>query len=209
MASITDQTYTGVRASLGDWLHRADLTNTDYGNFVFLFEKDFNTRMRMRNMVAQTTIGITAGYLPNPTDWQQWKSITRVQGQRRVSLDPLSEESANVDFGEAYMSFPKGYVVRGDKTIIYPAPGAGAFSYEGVYYMGVPSLAAAGTNWLMNAYPQAYLFGSLLWAQSFTKDAEVAAWDAVVEETLSRLKTASSKQEQGGGIMRARPDRVV
>lgn len=208
MASISDKNFTGVRASLGDWAHRADLTNTDYGNFVFLFESDFNTRMRMRNMEGQTSIAITSGYLTHPADWQQWKSITRIQGNQRVSLLPLTEESANVDYGYSHLGQPQGYIVRGDKTIIMPTNGSGPYTYETVYYQGVPSLASASTNWLMNAYPQAYLFGSMLWACSFVKKPESAAWNTVVEETLNRLQEASKRQQNKGAIAYARPDRV-
>lgn len=209
MANISDGNYTGLVDSTQAWLHRSDVTDSDVDNAIYLFEKDFNTQMRMRNMEAQTTIGITSGYLPNPSDWVQWKSIVRVQGQFKEVLLPLTEENAVVDYGYSYNSDPRGYVVTGDKTIIYPEPGSGAWTYQTVYYQGVPRLnSSATTNWLMTNYPHVYLQGVLFWASDFLVDNEKQLkYQQLVNKTLNDLKIASDRARLAGGVAYMRPDR--
>ena len=168
MATLSDGTYTGLRASLGDWLHRADLTNTDLGNFVYLYEAEFNTAMRIRKMEAQTSIVITSNYLAHPSDWQAWKSLKISHGGILYALTPISEENAGRIYGDSYLALPQGYVVRGDRTYLYPEADA-TYTVLTTYFQGVPSLSANSTNWLMNKFPQAYLYGSLMQASQYVE----------------------------------------
>lgn len=209
MANISDGNYTGLSDSVKSWLHRADATTADVDNWIHLFEADFNARMRMRNMEAQTSIGITSGYLVHPSDWVGWKVINKIQGQFQEPLQPLSEENAGIDYGYSYLSDPRGYVVRGDRTYIFPQPGAGTWTYDTVYYQGVPSLSAsATTNWLLTDYPQVYLNGTMFWASDYiADDMRQQKYDQMVERTLNNLKIASDRARLGNSVPTMRPDR--
>lgn len=211
MATIADKNFTGLRTSIGDWLHRNDLTNTDLGNFIFLAEAEFNTEMRNRNMEARTTIGVTSGYLPHPSDWQEWKTITLVQGSQRFALDPISEEVATMLYGQAADdTMPRGYVVQNGRTYIYPSQAVTAYTYETVYFQGIPNLSGSvTTNWMLNQYPQGYLFASLLQATGFGGDDDrVGLWKSGRDEALDKIDKASKRASYSGGIPQMRPDRV-
>ncbi len=211
MATLSDGNFTGVRTSIGEWLHRTDLTNTDLGNFIYLFEKGFNTECRLRNMEAQTTIPVTTGYLAHPSDWQGWKSIKVVQGGLAYPLKPMSEEQAAEVFGRWNPpGAPQGYVVRGDRTYVVPEPLSVQYSYETTYYQGVPALGPSNTtNWLLTAYPMLYLFGSLVEASNFVpaNDDAVAKWQAYRDSWFSKVELASQKASFSGGIPQILPDR--
>ena len=209
MANISDGNYTGLVDSCQSWLHRADVLDADVDNCIYLFEADFNAQMRLRQMEEETTIGVTGGYLPHPSDWREWSSIILVQGNFREPLVPLSEENAAVDYGYSYNWRPRGYVVRGDRTYIFPAPGSGSYTYATVYQQKVPGLSTTNTtNWLLTEYPQVYLQGCLFWASDFiTDDQRLAKYQAMVSQTLEQLKTASNRAKFKGGIAYARPDR--
>lgn len=209
MANISDGNYTGLVDSTKSWLARSDITNSDVDNFIHLFEAEFNTEMRLRNMEAQTTIGITSGYLVHPDDWREWASIKLIRGQDEVALLPVSEEAAAVDYGQSYLSDPRGYVVRGDRTYIYPQPGSGAWTYKTVYYQKVPTLNTTNTtNWLLTRFPQAYLYGVLLQAQGYVDNKDnLVLWGQAYERTKTAVFVESQRAKFGGGVPYMRPDR--
>lgn len=207
MATLSDGNFTGVRASLGDWLARSDLTNTDYGNFIYLFEKEFNTEMRLRGMEGQTTPGVTSGYIQHPSDFLQWKSLKVVEGGKEYALGALTEENAAYDYGLSFPDRARGFVIRGDKTYIYPIGATG--TYTGVYFQGVPALNASNTtNWLLTKYPQLYLYGPLLQAQAYVSNPDkIQLWNIAFEQAKAKVFTESQRASFGGGLPTMRPDR--
>ena len=61
--------YTSLKAAIAsDWLHRSDLS-TAIVDYITLFETEFNSEVRHREMEAQTVLASTAGYLLHPTNW--------------------------------------------------------------------------------------------------------------------------------------------
>lgn len=209
MATLSDGNFTGLRTSLGEWLHRSDLTSTDLGNFIWLFEKDFNASLRVKGMEAQTTIASVSGYLPNPADWQAWKNITIVVGTLRYQLNPMSEEQWNNLEGFTGVDRPRGYVVRGDRTYLVASPDSTGYSYQTTYFQGVTSLSGtAATNWLLTKFPQVYLYGSLLQAQAYAQDdKEIAKWEAAFNAGMANVLVESQKASFSGGTLQIIPDR--
>ncbi len=208
MATLSDGTYTGLRASLGDWLHRSDLTNTDYGNFVYMYEAEFNTAMRLRKMEAQTSIVInTSNYITHPSDWQAWKSLKISFGGKVYGLNPISEENSSAIYGMSSLNLPQGYVVRGDRTYVYPLPDA-TYTVDTVYIQGVPSLSANSTNWLMTKFPHAYLYGSLMQASQFVGSPEkIQEWRALHGITMDQIEKESKTAQFYGAVPTVKPDR--
>jgi uncharacterized Rmd1/YagE family protein len=51
-------TYSDLKTSLANWLNRTDLTSEISGDFIVLAEKDFNSKLRVRKMIAQSSITI-------------------------------------------------------------------------------------------------------------------------------------------------------
>lgn len=188
-----------------DWLHRSDLT-TVIGDFITLFESDFNSEMRVRQMETETSQISTAGYLLHPTSWLGWKEIRGTNGGIQYNLEPTSDEIAvKMTAGDTVPA--KLYKVKGSRTYLYPA--ASAVTFPTTYYAGVA--LTSGTNWLLTAYPGAYLYGSLLQATAaIGDDPRVPLWSAAYSSILERIKADSQKAEWSGQALRMRPDiRVV
>jgi hypothetical protein len=198
--------YTALKAAIAsDWLHRTDLT-TAIGDFIALFESDFNADMRVRQMETETAQISTAGYLLHPTGWIGWKEIRGTNGGVQYNLEPASDEVAIANTGGDAVP-ARLYKVKGSRTYLYPA--ASAVTFPCTYYTGVG--LTGGTNWLLTAYPGAYLYGSLLQATaSIGDDPRVPMWSQAFEKALQRIRDDSKKQEWSGQVLRMRPDfRVV
>ena len=68
-------TYTELKTSLANWLNRSDLTTEIADDFIKLAEADFNSKLRVRSMVAQTTITINAETEALPTGFLQVRDL--------------------------------------------------------------------------------------------------------------------------------------
>lgn len=199
--------YTAVKAAVGDWLHRADITS-QVDDFIDLFESDFNANMRVRQMEQQTTISTTAGYLLHPTNWLGWKELKATYGGNVYHLSPVTDEVAvEYTYGEGSSSVPRYYKVKDSKTYIYPSPGSGT-SILTTYYEGVG--LSSGSNWLLSAYPGAYLYGALLQSHVYVfNDARVPMWQQAYEAVKASIRADSRRTEWSGQVLQMKPDRIV
>ena len=171
-----------------------------------MFEAEFNSNMRLRKMEAQTSIVLSGVYITHPTDWQAWKSLKITSGSVVYSLAPMSEENSSRIYGMSNNNLPQGYVVRGDRTYLFPTPDA-TYTVDTVYVQGVPSLATNSTNWLMNKFPQAYLYGSLSQASQFVGSPEkIAEWRQLHGMTMDQVEKESKTASFSGAVITVRPD---
>lgn len=200
--------YTGVRDAIrSDWLHRSDITTAQCDDFIDLFESDFNSQFRVREMEQQTTLTATAGYLLHPTNWLGWKEIRGTDGGNAYDLEPMGDEAAvDLTYGGIAGSTPKFYKTTGNRTYLYPANATGSYTVK--YWEGVG--LSSGTNWLLTRYPGAYLYGGLLQATAFVvDDPRIPLWQSAHADILAKIKSDSAKQSWGGQVLRMQPMRVV
>jgi hypothetical protein len=194
--------YTSIKAAIAsDWLHRSDLT-TAIGDFIALFESDFNSEVRVRQMEAETASISTAGYLLHPTSWLGWKEIRGTNGGVQYNLQPASDESAvQLTAGDSVPA--KYYKVTGSRTYLYPA--ASGVTFPTKYWEGVA--LTGGTNWLLTNYPAAYLYGSLLQATaSLGEDERISLWVSAYDRVIQRIKADGARQSWSGQALQMRSD---
>ena len=53
-------TYTGLKSSIANWLNRSDLTTEISEDFVTLAEADFNSKLRIREMINAANLTVNA-----------------------------------------------------------------------------------------------------------------------------------------------------
>lgn len=197
---------TSLKAAIAsDWLHRTDLT-TAIGDFITLFESDFNSEMRVRQMESETAQISTAGYLLLPTNWLEWKEIRGTTSGIQYRIESVSDAVALArTAGDALPA--RIAKVKGSKTYLYPGTSSGE-SFASTYYEGVA--LTGGTNWLLTRYPAAYLYGSLLQAvASIGDDARVPLWKAAYDDAVAKIKLDSRRAEYGGAPMRMSHDTQI
>ena len=79
--------YTELKASLANWLNRSDLTTEIADDFIKLAEADFNSKLRVRAMIAQVNITVDAETEALPTDFLQIRNFYILSGQYKNSTN--------------------------------------------------------------------------------------------------------------------------
>ena len=197
-------TYANLKLEIAAWSGRADLDVTSGGidTYIDMAEAWLNRNLRVRQMVV-TNNALTvsaAGVITHPTDLLEWKEID-ILSTPIIRLPQLSEAQALEMDRSNGVGTPRGYVVRGSNSQVWPAPDA-TYTYRGIYYGSITALSGSNTtNWLLTAYPEAYLFGALaLGAAKVVDDGRAANWRALFEQVVAEIQVASNLSEFGQGV---------
>jgi len=188
-----DGTYAGLKASVADWLNRADLAAV-VPDFIALAEGQMNRRLRVRRMVVAATAQVSAEYETLPSDFAGALALTLADGRQLDFLTP--DALAQKKFPHRPRSGePTHYSVVGTQLQFYPYPDQ---SYTALltYYQMLPPLAANGANWLLAFAPDAYLYGALTQASPYLKDdVRIPVWGELFTTALSDLKAADRESQ--------------
>jgi len=117
-----------------------------------------------------------------------------------VELEITSEQAAlRIDSSNA-VGTPNKVIVRGSSSIIWPVPDStSSYTYRGIWYTAIPALSSGTTtNWLLTAYPDAYLYGTLIQsAARIQDDARLPMWKALFAETVDEINASAADDEMG------------
>lgn len=197
-----DGTNSGMIASIGDFLNRADLSAT-IPDFIVLAEADLNRKLRSRLMTAVVSSTITAQYDTAPSDFAGAISMKRADGRplNVRSIDAIDKLTADNSGGSGTLT---DYAVVGSAFQFYPIP-AVSQTVTMAYYQKVPGLALNPTgNWLSKAHPDAYLYGALTAASPYLQDDErVAVWSGLYQNAIETILIAD--QERFGERLSMQP----
>lgn len=204
-------TYTELKASLADWLHRTDLT-TRIPDFIHLAEVRLNRRLKLlqQETEAPLTATISSRVLARPADmgnplalWLTTYPPRQPMVYRTPQTLPVTEFSGQSQYWTVTSS-----------DIQTENPADLAYTYT-LRYVAQFALEDTGTNTLLTAHPDTYLYGALMEAAPFTGDAAMAQlWsqrlEIAVKEAMSNsqrnkiatLRTDMPGTQRGGNILR-------
>jgi hypothetical protein len=196
-----DGTYTGLKASVADWLARNDLTS-QIPDFITIAEATIGRSLRVREMVQRATATIDDQYVDAPTDFEGPISLRLTDGTKRA-LDwiDLAKLEDYQSFWDETTGVPARYTVLGTSLVFSPAP-SGNHDYQLIYYASIPSLDGDNeTNWLLTKHPDMYLWGALTAAAPFLEeDPRVATWGALFVKAVDDANRLSLRQSTGAQL---------
>ena len=188
--------YTDLKASVADFLNRSDLTSV-IPDFVTMAEADFNRTLRVREMSVRTRAPIDAQYVKLPADFL---------GMRNIDLltDPVTpmtfKNLQNLDIHRAgdATGKPIYYSIVQNNIEFAPVPD-GDYTIEIVYYQKVPALADNATSWLLDAHPDAYLYGTLQHSAPYLQsDERIGVWAGKYNQIIEQIITSDEKAKFSG-----------
>jgi hypothetical protein len=96
---------------------------------------------------------------------------------------------------------PRIFTIEGSTLKVRPVDGA-ALEFD--YFQKIPALSSSadsGTNWLLAAHPDLYLFGALVEAEMFAvNDERAPVWKTRRDEIFDEIEKLSNKTRGAGAI---------
>ena len=194
-------TYANIKVALQTWLSRADLAS-DVDDMIDMFEAWCNRRLRVPQMEQEATAPASE-YLPLPDDFLELRDI-QWQGVPRYELEYMSPSMADIydTTGEAAPS--RFYSLVGDQLRLIPAPDS-ATSIRIAYWKRLPPLSdAIPSNWLLDLYPDAYLYGPMVHGNLRIKDMDMAQQVQQGWTNIAADIQRAGKNSNVGSLLRVR-----
>jgi hypothetical protein len=194
-------TYSELKASLADWLHRGGLT-TVIPDFITICEADFNRRIRIATMEERSSATFNEGYEDVPTDFLEMREI-KVNTSPVVSLKYMTPQQMTEFYPTTESGTPEFYTLVDHTIRVNRIPSA---EVEISYYVRIPALSTdEPTNWMLTNHPDVYLYGSLINAEPYLKnDKRILTWKTMYEMALKQVEDADKKARWSGGSLQMR-----
>lgn len=174
---------------------------------ILLAESRFNRTLRARQMEKRGTFSITGEYVTMPNDFLEFRAgyINTSPRKTLQYLSPQEQDGMTSGYnGTIYDSSPVYFSVVGDSFRFTPAPSSATDAVI-TYYAAIPPLSLNATNWLLTAYPDAYLYGAIVQGSGYIQDdPRVPGIKALYDEVITQIMYATSRARWGGPGMRIR-----
>ena len=192
--------YTGLKASIADFLNRDDLT-TVIPDFITLAESQINRDVRHWKMEARSSGQQTAAdeYMQIPADWVETIRLhltgSGTSVVNLISRDSMADKRSSA---EDVSGTPIFYTHADGQFQLYPTPSEDT-DFELLYYQKIPSLISNSDNWLLLEAPDVYLYGALLHSAPYlAEDQRVAIWAQMYSAAVARLNEVSEDARYSG-----------
>lgn len=187
--------YSDISTRVADWINRGDLS-ARIPDFIELAEERMNRALRVRQMeMSLVATPITDNLITPAADVIDVKALW-VPNYERTPLHPQALESV---IAGGYQGTPTMYAWDGANLRF-----DGAGDVQGVLYARIPALAVASTNWVSDGPWSLYLWGALLEASLFVKNAaDAATWEGRFTQVLDELQ-GNERRRSGPMVARAR-----
>lgn len=204
--------YSTLKTAVANWLNRTDLSDEIADDFIILTEADFNSKLRIRKMVNQTTITIDSETESVPTGFLQVRNFYILSGATKYSLRYVSPAHMDQLKGTSTSGTPQVYTILGDTFRFSPKPDS---SYTGYinYYKKFDALSVTNTsNWILTDHPAIYLYGSLYHAANFlggVEPSQVQQWQQMYATAMERLERNDREDQYSGSPLQMRSEDTV
>jgi len=198
-----------LHTAVANWLNRSDLTSR-LPEFIALAEAGFNRNLRTREMMTRSTAPVTTQYVSLPTDFLEMMNIELTSTSAPKRLIYITSDRSD-DYREQQNNkagIPDYYTIEGAFIQLLPTPDT-TYTLQLNYYKDIPALASladSGSNWLLLAHQDIYLYATLMQASPYIMDSQSAQqWDALLARSIQELTMSDEKTRYSGGTLNMRP----
>ena len=191
--------YTELQDAIGEFLNRDDLATT-IPTFISLAEADLNRRIRHWRMEKRANAVLDSQYSAIPADFLEvirfYITSNNTQPLELISqAELLDRKYRNL----ATSGMPAYYAITAGEIEVYPVPD-GDYDAELYYHARTPSLSAASpTNWLLEYFPDVYLYSALVHTAPYLQeDNRLTVWAALQQSAIDAINAESEKSKFGG-----------
>jgi hypothetical protein len=196
--------YTGLVQTVQDYLVQEDISTDNVGTFIELCEAKLNRELRHMLMIESQVGDIPAlGLVPLPGGFIE---ISNHSVGGSVSVAPeyippndLALMRQNMPTGQPryYTLSVLNFFNAKIHTVLFAPLPADTHQYNIQYYSELPGLSPiVTTNWLLDKYPDVYLYGCLLEAAPFLiDDSRLQTWSTLFEQSKASVMKVSQRAQ--------------
>jgi hypothetical protein len=195
-------TYAELQSSIASWLNRSDLTSV-IPDFISLAETNMERSIRHWRQEKRATATIDTQYSALPADYLEGIRFNLDGDQRLIemitSADMQRKRYANADTSGS----PRYFSVTGGQLEVFPTPDSN-YTGELYYYSTIDALSDSNTsNWVLQYYPDVYLYGALVHSAPYlVDDARTQTWAALFSAAVNAINSESEKAKFSGSGLR-------
>jgi len=195
-------TYAELKTAVGNWLNRDDLTSV-IPDFISLTEADMDRKIRHWRMEQRSTASIDARYTQLPQGFMEAVRFHLDVDERPIELlTPLSLQQRRQGNADT-QGKPSFYAIIAGQIEVWPTPDA-AYTGELYYYARNTPLDDSNTsNWILQYFPDAYLYGALVHSAPYlVDDQRTQVWAALYQSAIDGINSNNEKAKFGGSGLR-------
>jgi len=197
-------TYSELKDSISGWLNREDAdTIAKIPDFIALVEGDMNRQIRHWRMEKRSTAALDGRYTQLPPGFIEAVRFHLDVDERPIELlTPLALQQRRLGNSDT-QGRPQFYAIIAGQIEIWPTPDA-SYTGEMYYYERITPLGdSAETNWILQYYPDAYLYGALMHSAPYlVDDARTTIWASLYQTAIDGINTNNEKAKYGGSGLR-------
>ena len=204
--------YTTLKASIANWLNRSDLSDEIADDFIVLTEADFNSKLRVRKMIASADVTINAETTALPTGFLQVRDFYILSGSTKYPLRYMTPSQMDQVKGTSTTGIPQAYTILGDNFRFMPRQDS---TYTGKlnFYKKFDALSGSNaTNFILENHPAIYLYGSLFHAANFLggyNPQQVQTWQQMYATAMERLELNDREDQFSGSPLQIRSEDTI
>jgi hypothetical protein len=197
-------TYDALKTAIADTLNRSDLDSA-IPNFIALCETQTERQLRVRQMLASTTITIDGEFAALPADFLETRSIVLNTSPVRLLNFRTIDSMAQYKAAFPAPSRPSEFTVIGSNFQFLPVPDT-TYTATLTYYQSIPRLSVARqSNWLLEKAPDVYLYGALINSAPYLKeDARINTWATYYQGAVEALSIEDDRAQTATSGLKAK-----
>lgn len=204
--------YTGLQASIGDFLNRPDLNDGgQIAGFVVLAEASMRRNLRRSTKIATLTLVSGDVSATLPADLAELASMTPAVSaalpRGGVPLDEVSfAQLTELRSILPATGIPRYFAVAGSTVYLAPAPADSYLAFQTSYITGFTPLSGSNaSNSILVEAPDAYLYGALVESAPFLEhDERLPMWKDRFDTAIAELNEKRQREEFGASLKKAR-----
>lgn len=189
--------YATLVSSVSDWLDRDDL-DAKIPTFILMAESMFNRELRCPEMETSALLTATSETTALPSDYLAMRAIY-VEGSPDRPLRGLAPTAIRQEY-DGSAGIPAAYTLVDGGLVLVPPP-SDTTTLHLDYFARLEALnASSQSNWLLEKHPDAYLYSTLFYAETYLDNATRAAqWKDLSDEVVGRVNRSARSDRFGAG----------
>ena len=194
--------YSDLKTSIANFLHRADLTSM-IPEFIVDAEARIYRELRVRAMETALSSTIASGTIAVPSGFLEMK-FCYVEGSAAQKLERKDAEWIYTNYPTRSASGKPVFFAREAETFIFGPYPDSTYTIKGVYYKRLAALSDSNTtNWFITDAPDLLRYAALCEAAPYLKDdRRIAIWESKYREAKAAIERTDKRESSSGSLLR-------